>query len=1852
MPYIVKRTRLTLDTSSVKKHFLATDSFTYSGLVVTAHYDLDSSHQDVCPAEIVTSSCEVYCSSFTPGKNRTVTVKFVDDQSGDTLYSYYNINKDGVSELIIDISNVNNQTTKYDSTNDCLVVDKGNGVNYTGLQAQVRRYSDGVLGSPSSVLASAVTKPNVDTSSVGEQQATLSYTEDGFTVTKKITIKVVEQAVFKEYKVVDAPTKFYVRDNVMPTFAFGRIYAVYSDGSEIELTYGASTNGFSTSPTLGSTLQRGFTEVTVTSTVTTKNYKYNIEVIDDYPTSDAELSVEGLDSNGLLPYHEGVYQRGEQLVKQGLVVKASKWSSGDKNKRVDDFTLTIRNKNTDIFGNDWAFGKYDVVVSVTGVTDTEILTNAVILDGPVSVTGLTSNKTYKSGEELDKEQISGTIVYSGGKRTAIVPKDIYTSVTALHYGEDETVPLTIAGEIETTLNVVIKKVTGISLTLKTGKTAYYNYGDKFQRDNYIVTKTYSDGSTEQIDPALLELDGINENYLEAEVDDNVVPVTVSYTEDSFEVETEITIYVKRIYSVLLLDSDSNSVDTLVYNYGENIDLTPYNFQIRYNDDTIDYIYGNDIQLTKNSKIITNTAVKNKITDALITARCGTDSQSVNLTIHIIYLSGITVNFSSLPTLYAYELLDLSDITATKTYASTDEEDENYPQTSICTSQLGYTFNGINVSGLTSFYLPGAGNNQVLRAILTENGQTVYQDQPVNVLAVTLSSIVIHKAASFKPLSSYIVDEYLDLTGLTVDIIYNRTASNKMGQPITNFDLKIVDSADGEFKKTEKILATHNNTELFVKYTEGEITRTASIGTLEVGAKAISSISFVQREDESYATPTKTTFTYGDIFNIEGAVLKASFNNGTEEVIPVSQLSVSGVTIGHTFLPPDDTLGEKTITISFEYNGVTKTVTYTITLVAPQIDYLTTNVNDGSGVVRTTYQDGSLFSESTIVVTAVMQNGWAIPLSSFLSNATTVLGIGNDGLIDVDGAYGYKTITLTGTNPYNQLDAKTVTYDIEVTTSGQVINALLKLEGDYDKYIVGEKFTARGVSFIVTDIDGNTWTATNIITEPSIDLVFRSAQRIRAKATYINGSFVKTEEFDIIVSVPNSVDITETDDYQLAIGKANGDLFTEITHEEATIKLGKVYDENNVLLGEFYPLFHEDKISIDDNPLHTNTVGFNVYTGADAEHDCIGYIDLGSGDVRNAHVVLFDDPVNPIDGDSNIEVLFPHYVPSYADKINKCKFGVIYNKRLFVSGNEDLKNMDFHTSETNNEINEFTYFSDLDYCKYGSDSKAVVGYAVYRDGDLLVFKEGSRQEATIYRRETKLAQATDYAGNIVGEDLGEETYPCYPVNNAGGTGAISSKAICNFFGETLAVTEEGVKAITNKDNVFNNSKYTFDVSTHINPRIKNESLDYSFIYPYQECVFLRTNRGIYVGYHDIRTENEEYEWYFINNISADLFFELDKQLYFANNNGGIYRFNRNKKIFVDKKRIFVGVGGTTLSIDESNNKVIVSGTYDKNIKEGNTFHVIADLDDLTALPTTQIHAALGDFINVNTRTNRMGQAGFDQTLYLGVIDPEHDTIEVKPYKADGTINQSRLDTKKVHFYEGIPVYLDHIVGHGLKVKANTLYYLSTYDSDRYNVVDEFGNVMELAGVETMRISYNIGENRLTKIHNVSDYLSTGKQFELLGDHNEVLDLIYYNDKDDCQYKGVITIPENIEAYYVTPPYVLGSIVNMKTVWSVAVTNDTGMASEMEIGYLSSHKQSDYGLTIATSSGSKQWDFNSEFTFEKVQFVNDGLPHTYQRYKVIPRVGFMRFLFRNNEKSNLIVSSLSIIYSISLFTKGER
>ena len=122
---------------------------------------------------------------------------------------------------------------------------------------------------------------------------------------------------------------------------------------------------------------------------------------------------------------------------------------------------------------------------------------------------------------------------------------------------------------------------------------------------------------------------------------------------------------------------------------------------------------------------------------------------------------------------------------------------------------------------------------------------------------------------------------------------------------------------------------------------------------------------------------------------------------------------------------------------------------------------------------------------------------------------------------------------------------------------------------------------------------------------------------------------------------------------------------------------------------------------------------------------------------------------------------------------------------------------------------------------------------------------------------------------------------------------------------------------------------------------------------------------------------------------------------------------------------------------------------------------------------------------------------------------------------------------------------------------------------------------------------------------------------------------------------------VEAYYKTKTFDFGTTVYEKTIWGFVLANDSGLKSETSIGYINSRKQNDFNFEADASQ------FNLEdFKFDSIQFDNDGLPHVYSKYKVIPRVSFIRFLFKNEGSTNLVLSELSMLYSISRLTRGIK
>ncbi len=1865
------------------------DEFNYAGLGVTAHYGSndEAGTQVVSPTSVedlpqTVGSYDLVV-SYTNGQNETVS----------TTYKAY---RNGILNFDVEIPE------------EKLKIAKNGTFTKTNCTAYVKRFVNGVADKNYvGFEGSWGIFSNVNTSVTGEQEVVFSATENGQVIYCSKTIVVYGHQSL-EISGIPNPIQIYVDNQTnikklnetdIPSLANLVVKAITNDNQKITLTRGAVNNGYRLNPAYGSNLSFGLNTIEVIdSSDESVKASFKINVQENQIDFDNIASV--VINGSIAPYSEV----GVPIDMSNVHVYAPMLDGTTKDV---SFQANIENKEGLIFSSEDTIGdSYDVEVYIVKDSETKYLvgTFSTTLNGISSISGVTATKgttnatAYEVGEQFDPQTVEYNINYVNGDtehhkvredRVNPITEARTTNFTYNEAGNNGAVgSLTLSFKIKgfsVALVVKVKKLISLEFVIPGNTSFVYQIGEQLNltAKNVGIKKVYNNAQKVDIDSdddIFWVFTDNNGNEISSCLVNRLIPeatrmsaVVKAYANlgiygGEYEVATDtpLDLTVKAIREVELLDENLQAITQIVVNNGDKLKdyLVGKYLQVKLNDGnnlTAQEIHSDytGCSIDMNNPIISHTSLSGTCAYTY-----GNDTQYASFTVHNHYLDSVDTNIDEIleESYYVGDELDLDELEVIKTIVSTDSEDEEYPEESeVPFGSNGYslTVNGqiINKDG---YVFSNAGTY-----ILTITYQGIVITRNITVTAVVLTEIEPVLSNAFKSFTNYYDDQYLTLEGLTVNVKYN----NGYVKNISYMLVDIVDENGNAFNKTQQLDNTHHNgKKLYVSYNEnGSLLEPVIIpsneGELVVTPKALTSISIE-------VNPKKTSYTYGDKFSLYGMLVKANFNNGNSETINLNDLAISGATIGHEFNPDDDaTFGDITVTLSYEYGGITQTTTLTISLVKPQISYLMTNAS--TDAVRKNFQDGDTFTTSGLVVTAVMANGWTCTVSSFSSDASSVLNLDQSNKIHLTGDYGVKEITISGTNPYNNTDAAIVKYNIDVETSGAIVNAILMLdpESDYKNYFVGDKYNAKGVSWRVTDVDGNVFTSGVFTTSVQIGSTFRSAQRIEVQVTYSNGSFTKTETYEIIVSVAQLATLTETKRYKIAVGSLNGSLFTEITHEEATIKLGKQFDEGGNLVGEYYPIFLSDLVRVDDSLLTANeaTHGFNVYIGSDFENDCIGYMDMGltTDDgtvVRKAHIILFEDPLNPIDGDGNIEVKFPHYVSGYADKINKCRFGVVFNNRLFVSGNPNFKNCDWHSGDVNisqvdeynnKAVKDYTYFSDLDYCYYGDADTAVVGYDIYRDGDLIVVKQGSKHQATLYRRSMKLISATSADGNAVGEDLVEPSFPMYDINSNGGVGGISHRGVVNFVGETIVLTKNGLKALTNKDDVYNTAKYTFDVSSFINERIKEEDLTNAFLYVFEDTLILKTNRGVYVGFYGLRNEDNEYEWYFLSNIDASIFFECDEELYFANDEGKVYRFPITTKDYKDKARTFVGVGGATLYIDSANDTLVASATYKDEIKEGRPFHLLTSYNLNGEDRTTQIYANLGSFVNKFYKQNILNNGGsLDQTAFVGLMDTTNNTIELKCFKSNGDEDTSKLLSIQDLFYEGREVYLDHFVGEVYTLFTYRRYFLKKYNknsSNVYQLVDNYGNIMSLLGIDTVRMSFLVNDLAVTHITNVSDYDSSGaKQFSLLGDHDKKLDLIYYNDEVGS-YSGVITKEDNVNAFFVTAPYSMGAITLTKTIWQWVVANDTQLASLMDIGYFSSRKQGDYEMVIKSTYGTRQLNFNG-WNFDKIQFTNDKLPHIYSKHRTVPNVNFIRFIFKNDEDSNMVLTTLNIVYTIAQFTKG--
>ena len=295
------------------------------------------------------------------------------------------------------------------------------------------------------------------------------------------------------------------------------------------------------------------------------------------------------------------------------------------------------------------------------------------------------------------------------------------------------------------------------------------------------------------------------------------------------------------------------------------------------------------------------------------------------------------------------------------------------------------------------------------------------------------------------------------------------------------------------------------------------------------------------------------------------------------------------------------------------------------------------------------------------------------------------------------------------------------------------------------------------------------------------------------------------------------------------------------------------------------------------------------------------------------ICLFNDYPNQ-NGESNIVVEFPHYtIDKEQTPVDKCTIGIIHTTNnfnsLFVAGNSDQPATDWHTESVNSStlsdeelelINEqdLVYFPDTSYCNYGQDNmNPIIGYDNLGTGSLMVLKKHQNYEPTIYFRSGTMV-AVSNAVDIEGNSLYKQEYSLTTGNI--GNSAISYKAMVNFKGDTLFVSNENtIEGLDKETEAYDNQRYSNTRSYYIDKYLKTLDLTNAFFFVDGDNLYFINKSDCFVNdYGDITNSN--YEWYHLKfecNITAMT--KINETIYFGTIDGKFYSFGDD---FYDIERI--------------------------------------------------------------------------------------------------------------------------------------------------------------------------------------------------------------------------------------------------------------------------------------------------------------------------------------------------------------
>lgn len=606
----------------------------------------------------------------------------------------------------------------------------------------------------------------------------------------------------------------------------------------------------------------------------------------------------------------------------------------------------------------------------------------------------------------------------------------------------------------------------------------------------------------------------------------------------------------------------------------------------------------------------------------------------------------------------------------------------------------------------------------------------------------------------------------------------------------------------------------------------------------------------------------------------------------------------------------------------------------------------------------------------------------------------------------------------------------------------------------------------------------------------------------------------------------------------------------------------------------------------------------------------------SGDYRNKQSI-----------EPNIEIKFTtiDFAEKAAyEKIDNCTTGIIFGyngiEHLFVSGNDDYPNMDWHTSESllaNDNYNlpnsqNLTYFSDLSYAYLGSPQTKVKSYLLLNDNTLGVLKEYSPTESSLYIREPYVSDALDPSGNVVYDASGTAYQKIYYKQyfSAIGEGCISSYASSNLSGDKVFLSKNGLYGIElDLSNISSNQRYAKERSRKINPVLETydaETLKNATSIVHNNRYYLSMNdKDGTVFIADARFRNggsEEmndtlgYEWWVWKNVKAHIWYiDLKGNLCFGDEEGRLYSFEEENN-FKDTKYIKLSSGD--VSYVPEGNYFVYSNIYTDLIKKCKKIHFETVLEEIILTPADVI-SSNNNYIYINS------DAFYNKLLYfvdkkLKIVDRDDKTF------TDCYVKSSEID------YE------------------NKSFMLRNYETDEY--IQMTGGSKQITSQLDDEVIYEIDEKKST--------------FQLI-DHfnNNVIEIFDNNITNDQDLECTLIFEENVKAIWYTPYMNFGISEYNKTLRYITLTPQNVLHGSAKLSILTKGKNKDIIIEgVDVLSILNNLSLNS-FSLEVVDFAK-----SFTKKVKIRNFNFIMLNITSDNDKNFAIHSIELNYVVSKRNKG--